>query len=321
MPNSRTMPRVTTIDTGYLDHAEMTAAYLVVDGKEAAFVETNTTHAVPRLLAALEQAGPSPEDVKFVVITHVHLDHAGGASALMKACPHAVLLAHPRAAVHAIDPSKLVTSARQVYGDEAFDTMYGSIEGIDKRRVRALGDGETFTLGNSTLSVMHTRGHANHHFCVLDPSSGGIFTGDAFGLVYPAIQDGGRWALPSTSPTDFDAAAARDSVQRIVGSGMGTAYLTHYGGFSDLSAIGGQLDEQLAAYGAIVDDAMASGVDGDALDDMCRQRVAAIFDRYLTTPQRKQAVQPGGLLTLDLDLNAQGVAFAVRKRRFKAAKG
>lgn len=315
------MPRITTIDTEYTGRREMTAAYLLVDGTEAAFIETNTTHAVPRLLASLAQSNLSPQDVKFVVITHVHLDHAGGASALMKACPHATLLAHPRAAVHAIDPTKLVGSARQVYGDQAFDEMYGTIEGIDKRRVRALADNETFTLGNSTLSVMHTRGHANHHFCVLDPTSEGIFTGDAFGLVYPALQDGGRWALPSTSPTDFDADAAKDSVRRIVASGMRTAFLTHYGGFDDLAVIGEQLVEQLDAYGAIVEDAMASGVDGDALDDMCKQRVAAIFDRYLTTPERKQAVQPGGLLTMDLDLNAQGVAFAVRKRRFKAATG
>ena len=315
------MPRVTTIDTEYIGLPQMTAAYLLVDGSEAAFIETNTAHAVPRLLAALAESELAPEDVRFVVITHVHLDHAGGASALMKACPHATLLAHPRAAVHAIDPTKLVSSARQVYGDQAFDEMYGTIEGIDKRRVRALGDNETFTLGNSTLSVLHTRGHANHHFCVLDPASEGIFTGDAFGLVYPAIQNGGRWALPSTSPTDFDAEAAKDSVQRIVGLGMRTAYLTHYGGFSDLAAIGEQLVEQLDAYGAIVDDAMASGIDSDALDEMCKQRVAAIFDGYLSTPERKQAVQPGGLLTMDLDLNAQGVAFAVRKRRFKAAKG
>ena len=315
------MPRITTIDTEYIGLPQMTAAYLLVDGTEAAFVETNTTHAVPRLLASLADCNLTPQDVKFVVITHVHLDHAGGASALMKACPHATLLAHPRAAVHAIDPTKLVSSARQVYGDEAFDEMYGTIEGIDKRRVRALADNETFTLGNSTLSVIHTRGHANHHFCVLDPTSEGIFTGDAFGLVYPALQAGGRWALPSTSPTDFDAEAAKDSVRRIVGSGMRTAYLTHYGGFSDLVVIGEQLVEQLDDYGAIVEDAMTSGVDGDAPKQMCRQRVAAIFDRYLTTPERKQAVKPDGLLAMDLDLNAQGVAFAVRKRRFKAAKG
>ena len=312
--------RVTTIDTEYLGHREMTAAYLLVDGDEAAFVETNTTHAVPRLLAALERAGLQPEQVRWVVITHVHLDHAGGASALMKACPHAMLLAHPRAAVHAIDPTKLVASARQVYGDEAFERMYGTIEGIDKRRVRALSDEETFGLGGSTLSVMHTRGHANHHFCVRDPAGEGVFTGDAFGLVYPAIQADGRWALPSTSPTDFDAAAARDAVARIVECGAKTAYLTHYGGFDDLDTIGIQLTEQLDAYGDIVEDAMESGIDGEALDAMCRERVAAIFERWLTSPARQQAIQPDGLLAMDLDLNAQGVAFAVRKRRHKAAK-
>jgi glyoxylase-like metal-dependent hydrolase (beta-lactamase superfamily II) len=315
------MDGVVTIDSGYTGHERFAAAFLLREGDEAAFVETATANAVPRLLDALREQGLEPDQVRYVIITHVHLDHAGGASALMKVCPNATLLAHPRAAKHAIDPSKLVASAKAVYGEDAFTRMYGTIEPIDAARVEALDDEATITWGSRTLKFLHTRGHANHHFCVVDDGTSSIFTGDSFGLVYPDLQDDGLWALPSTSPTDFDAAAAKESVDRIVGSGAKTAYLTHFGGHSELEAIAAQLHAQLDAYGKIVDDAMDSGVDGDELDAMCRARVEAIFEPYLTTERRRRAVQPDGMLAMDVDLNAQGIAFAVKKRRHKQARG
>ena len=315
------MDGVVTIDSEYTGHPRFAAAFLLREGDEAAFVETNTANAVPRLLETLGSQGLEPQQVRYVIITHVHLDHAGGASALMEACPNATLLAHPRAAKHAIDPAKLVASAKAVYGEEAFTQMYGTIGPIDAGRVQALDDEATVAWGGRTLRFLHTRGHANHHFCVVDDRTSSVFTGDAFGLVYPDLQDAGLWALPSTSPTDFDASEAKASLDRIVGTGAGTAYLTHFGGHKPLQEIADQLHRQLDDYGAIVDDAMSSGVDGDELDAMCRRRVEAIFEPYLTTARRRDAVQPGGMLAMDVDLNAQGVAFAVRKRRHKAAKG
>ena len=148
-------------------------------------------------------------------------------------------------------------------------------------------------MGWANSSILHTRGHANHHFCVVDDRTSSVFTGDAFGLVYPDLQDAGLWALPSTSPTDFDASEAKASLDRIVGTGAGTAYLTHFGGHKPLQEIADQLHRQLDDYGAIVDDAMSSGVDGDELDAMCRRRVEAIFEPYLTTARRRDAVQTG----------------------------
>ncbi|MEZ4384491.1 MAG: MBL fold metallo-hydrolase, partial [Nannocystaceae bacterium] len=124
------MADVRTIDTLYLGNPRFAACFLLTEGERAAFVETNTNFAVPRLLEALRASGRRPEDVDYVIVTHVHLDHAGGASKLMAACPNATLLAHPRAAPHLIDPSKLVASARQVYGAERFAALYGEIEAI-----------------------------------------------------------------------------------------------------------------------------------------------------------------------------------------------
>ena len=161
-----------------------TACYLRVAGDECAFVEAHTSYATPRLLAALAAEGRRPEDVRWIVITHAHLDHAAGASALMAACPNATLLAHPRAARHMTSPQKLIDGATAVYGAERFKELYGSIEPIAASRVRALEDGESFALGDATLRVWHTAGHANHHFVVDDPCIDTVYTGDTFGLVY-----------------------------------------------------------------------------------------------------------------------------------------
>src|SRR4051812_12512714 len=184
-----------TIDCDVLPR--FTAAYLRVDGAECAFIETHTAHALPRLLAALASAGRAPGDVRWIVVTHAHLDHAAGAGTLLARCPNATLLAHPRAARHLVDPARLVASATSVYGAARFAELYGRIDPIPEARVRALDDGATFELGTSTLRVHHTAGHAKHHLVVDDPALRTVYTGDTFGLVYPALQRGVRFALAS----------------------------------------------------------------------------------------------------------------------------
>lgn len=310
---------VTTIDCEYLGLPRVAAAYLLQEGDRAAFVETNTNDAVPRLLGALSVKGLSPEQVDWVIVTHVHLDHAGGASALMKACPNATLLCHPRAHKHLVDPSKLIASSEQVYGEERFAELYGTIEPIDADRLRIMDDDEALEWGDRTLTFLHTRGHANHHFCIHDTESKGIFTGDSFGIVYPDLQDEGLFAFPTCTPTDFDAAAARQSVERIVGTGAKRAFLTHFGEVGDLDGVATQLVPQLDVFGSIVDEAYAAALDGDELDAFCDGRVRAHFDGLL----QMHGLEGDGareLLELDTALNAQGLAFAVRKRRFKAGQ-
>ncbi|MGH1343907.1 MAG: MBL fold metallo-hydrolase [Nannocystales bacterium] len=310
---------VTTIDAKYLGHEEFVTTYLLQQGDRAAFIETANAPAVPRMLEVLADKGMTPEQVDYVVITHVHLDHAGGAADLMKACPNATLLAHPNAAKHAIDPSKLVRSATAVYGEAMFAKMYGTIDPIPEDRVRIMADDEVLDWNGRELRFLHTRGHANHHFCIHDPASRGVFTGDAFGLVYPRLQEKGLFALPSTSPTDFDAAAAKASVDRIVATGAKTAYLTHAGGVTDLAGVAGLLHPQLDRYGAIVEEAFASDREGDAIDTFCREQVDALFADLLETHGLESA-STRTTLAMDINLNGQGVAAAVRKKRFKASR-
>jgi len=299
---------ITTIDCNYVV-PEFAASFLLTEGNEAAFIENNTAHSVPILLAALSKKGLKPSDVRYVIVTHVHLDHAGGSSMLMKACPNATLLAHPRAAKHLIDPEKLVSSARQVYGAEVFDRLYGTIEPIAESRVRTMSDGETLTWGTRTLTFLHTRGHANHHFCVLDSASRAIFTGDSFGLAYPALQKHGLFIFPSTSPTDFDPVEAKASVERIASCGATSAYLTHFGPITDLAGARTQLLAHLDFSEKLLHDAADSTLPDSELSDFCLKALRSHF---------KEAVNAHGkLIKMDLQLNADGIAHVAKKLRKK----
>ncbi len=305
-----------TIDCEYV-MPQLAAAYLREDGGEAAFIEANTTHSVPRLLKALKEAGLAPEAVKYVIVTHAHLDHAGGTSALMKACPNATLLAHPRAAKHLIDPSRLVASAKTVYGEDAFEALYGTIDAIDAKRVRSLEDGETVTLGKATLSFLHTRGHANHHFVVHDQLDEVVYTGDTFGLVYPALQRAKRFAYPSTSPTDFDGAAAIASVQRIVELKPKAVALTHFGEFADVKPIADQLISWLELSTKLAEEGAKSGDEQGTLEQRFKRRLEQEFETAAFRAGLTLTDEDRQLIRFDSELNGLGLAVAAIKQRGK----
>lgn len=302
-------PEIVTIDCDYLQ-PRFAAAYLRVAGDEAAFVETNTAHAAPKLLAALADRGMRPEQVRWVIVTHVHLDHAGGAGAIMRACPNATLLAHPRAVRHLTDPSKLVASATKVYGEDRFRALYGTIEPVPAERVMSLDDGAQVEIGGAKLSFLHTRGHANHHFVVHDPAADAVFTGDAFGLVYPDLQRPGPFAFPSTSPTDFDAAEARKAIDRIAGLGVRSALLTHYGEVRAIDAVAAQLRGWIDLSEAALVDAAAGDLAGAAMEKAIEGKLWAAFAERMTLTEKDRET-----LRLDVELNAQGLAWAATKRR------
>lgn len=306
--------RLVTVDCDYV-MPHLAASYLRVEGGEAAFIEANTSHAVPKLLAALEREGLGPAAVKYVIVTHAHLDHAGGASALMQACPQATLLAHPRAARHLIDPARLVASATKVYGAEAFAKLYGTIDPIPAGRVQTLEDGASVSLGAATLRFLHTRGHANHHFVVHDEAQDTVYTGDTFGLVYPALQRAGRFAYPSTSPTDFDGPAALASVERIRALKPGGVAPTHYGRFDDVEAIAAQLVRWLELSTTLCDEATQSGDEQGTLEQRIRWKLQQQLEIEASRAGLAVTEADRKLMNFDLELNAQGLAFAAVKAR------
>ena len=306
------------IDCHYAGREEVAAAFLLREGQRAAFIETNTSLATPRLLAALDGAGLCPGQVEWIIITHVHLDHAAGAASLLEACPNATLLAHPRAVPHVVDPARLIASAVSIYGQEAFEALYGEVLPVPAGRVRAMGDGESLRFGERTWTFLHTPGHAKHHFCIHDDALDAVFAGDNFGLIYPPLQGTGRLVFASTTPTDFDAFEAKQSIERIVDTGAGRVFVTHFGAYGDVTDIASQLIEQLDAFGAQVELARASDIPDADLDTHFSTFIGLYFDMMLDRHGVPKDDPRRSLLDIDRSLNAQGLAFAVKKQRYKA---
>lgn len=239
---------ITAIDTGYL-RPRFDASHLVLDAGRAAFVDTGTSHSVPRLLAALEALGVAREDVDWVLVTHVHLDHAGGAGELLRHLPHARCAVHPRGARHLADPAKLIAGSIAVYGEERYHALYGEIVPIAGERLHVAGDGERIRLGGRTLELIHTPGHALHHYCIQDLDHRRLFTGDTFGLSYRDLDvDGRAFILPTTTPVHFDPDALIASVDRLLACRPRAIYLTHYGEITEIERLGRELKQRIAAF-------------------------------------------------------------------------
>lgn len=293
------------IDTGF-HRPNFDAAYLIVEGGRGAFVDTGTNHAVPRLLDAVRAVGLTPSDIDWLIVTHVHLDHAGGAGLLMQSLPNARLVVHANGARHMIEPDALYEGARAVYGDAEMERSYGRLVPVAAGRVRATHDGMDLSLAGRRLHFIDTPGHARHHHCIWDERSRGVFTGDTFGLSYREFDvDGRPWLLPTSTPAAFDPDALAASVRRIVGLLPDWLYLTHFGRVGDIGRLADLMLGQVVQMAAL-----ARQVEGDAatrqsalereLEDMYLGRVRA-HGCTLGDDEVRQ------LLRLDVVLNAQGL--------------
>lgn len=298
-----------TVDADILP--KFTACYLRTAGDECAFIEAHTAHALPRLLHELEKQGMTPEQVRYIIVTHAHLDHASGVGALAEACPNALVVAHPRTAKHLVDPRKLVEGATAVYGKERFEELYGEMKPIAKERVKSLEDGESVELGGAKLTAWHTYGHAFHHFVIDDPATETVFTGDTFGLVYPALQHFGRFAIPSTSPTGFHAVEARKSIDKVLSLGRRFVAPTHYDAYEDKDSIATELRHWIDRCDAWVQEHAKSGDPVAVVQAKLKEQWTQTLEE--TAP--RFGAEEMTLLALDIELNAQGLAHAAMAAR------
>jgi glyoxylase-like metal-dependent hydrolase (beta-lactamase superfamily II) len=293
-----------TIDTDFV-RPQFDAAYLIVENGRGAFIDCGTNFSVPRMLAALNDAGLTPTEVDWLILTHVHLDHAGGAGELMAQLPNAKLVVHPRGARHMIDPSTLWAGASAVYGEAVMEQTYGRLRPIPSERVVEAQDGHVVDLAGRPLRCLDTPGHAKHHLTVYDARANVCFTGDVFGLSYRDFDTAnGPFILPTTSPVQFDPPALHASINRLLALQPAAMYLTHYGRVEHVERLAADLHAQIDAMVVL-----ARSVSGnpdrhtrlmEALTDLYAGRAAA----HGWSSGREALHQ---LLGMDIELNAQGL--------------
>jgi glyoxylase-like metal-dependent hydrolase (beta-lactamase superfamily II) len=294
---------ISAVDCEYLypGHA---AAHIIVDSGRAAFVDVGTNSSVPYLLAGLEELGMAREAVDYVLLTHVHLDHAGGAGRLMQELPNARALLHPRGAPHMIDPTKLMAGSRAVYG-ERLEELYGTLVPIPAERVRAVEDGERVRLGGRTLELIHVPGHALHHYAVVDPAHRSVFTGDTFGISYRALDtERGAFITPTTPPSQFDPDQHIASIDRMLSYRPESMYLMHFSRVTDVPRLGELLKMQVRELARI---ARAHANDADPAASVR----AAMLELWLDLAHRHGSpltdAEIEAVLENDLTLNTQGL--------------
>jgi glyoxylase-like metal-dependent hydrolase (beta-lactamase superfamily II) len=293
---------ITAIDTEYV-HPGHAAAHIVQHRGRAAFVDVGTNDSVPYLLAGLQALGIARESVDYLLLTHVHLDHAGGAGRLMRELPNAVAVLHPRGAPHMIDPSKLIVGSRAVYGDERFRQLYGDILPIAAERVRVTRDGE----------ILHTPGHAMHHQVFVDRAHACMFTGDTFGISYRELDSPrGAFIIPTTTPTQFDPQQLIASIDRLLSYSPEAMYLMHFSRVTDVPRLGESLKGQIRELTRIAEQSAAAPDRAAAIradmSDLWRE--LAVRHGCRLAPERLATLLEG-----DLELNTQGIIAWLDRRR------
>ncbi len=297
---------ITAIDTDYI-RPLFDASHLIVEDGRAAFVDTGTNFSVPFLLDGLQQHDLDVGDVDFVFLTHVHLDHAGGAGLLMRQLPNAKAVLHPRGAPHMIDPAKLIKGAQAVYGEKAYLDMYGEITAIAEDRVIVAQDNQCFRLAGRSFRVFYTEGHARHHYCLDDPASRGVFTGDSFGISYRELDTAqGEFIYPTTTPVHFDPPEAHKAIDRIMACEPQQLYLTHYSRVTGLEKLAVDLHRRIDDFVGLVrshaNDAKRTAALQNSMYDYFLQQLCehgcTINDDALR-----------GLLKIDVELNSMGLEF------------
>ncbi len=313
-PDVELLPHgIYAIDTGF-HRPRLDAAYLIVEQGRGAFVDTGTNFAVPRLLAALAVAGLAPEAVDWLIVTHVHLDHAGGAGLLLQALPNAQLVVHARGARHMIDPGALFEGARAVYGEAEVARSYGTPVPVPAERVLVTHEGLNLVLAGRALHFIDTPGHARHHHAVWDDRSRGFFTGDTFGLSYREFDvDGRAWLTPTSAPVQFEPEPLKASVLRMLGFRPDSMYLTHFGRVGDVARLGVQMLEQIDAMVTLARQCPADAQERHA--ELRRGLGALYLGRLRSHGCTLDHARILELLEMDIELNAQGLAIWLDRAR------
>ncbi|MFC1696182.1 MBL fold metallo-hydrolase [Pseudomonadota bacterium] len=307
---------ILALDSGMV-RPQMAACYLLETDAAVAVVETGNNDSADRILRVLDIRGRRREEVSHVIVTHVHLDHAGGAGKLMQHLPNARLAVHPRGARHVIDPSRLEASARAVYGDKEFDAMYGTLVPVPEDRVLVMEDGDSLEVGKRRLDFIDTPGHARHHFCIWDEQTRGWFTGDTFGISYRELDtSNGPFIFPTSTPIQFDPPALIASIQRMLEKQPANMYLTHFGRVQDLKRLSADMISSVETFAVL----------GERFENSENRQhdISTAMMNWLMERARNHGVQCSDddlreIFAGDVLLNTQGIEFWLDQGRQRQA--
>ncbi|MFS0575478.1 MBL fold metallo-hydrolase [Sporosarcina sp. 179-K 3D1 HS] len=302
--------RIYIIDGFDLGLEERTGTYIIME-EEITLVDTGPSTSIPYVKKGLEALGIPLDQIKYIIATHVHLDHSGGAGLLMTECPNAKVIVHPRGARHLADPSRLVAGARAIYGDK-FDALFAPVVPIPEDRILEMTEGDTLKIGEAcTLEFWDTPGHANHHIGIYDPVSNGIFIGDTAGIRYaPLIRDGVEFFPPSTSPNQFDPDMMQQSIDRFTAKNLDALYFGHFGMSDTPKETLQQVSEWLKLFMEEAEAAAANEEDHEALAERLLNRVRTHL-RELGIPDDHSAYR---MIELDMSVSAMGIVDYLGKK-------
>lgn len=289
---------IRAIDTMTAGMTKVTAGYLI-DAPRPTLVECGPALSISAVIAALHSLGMDAGDLAYLVLSHIHLDHAGGAGDVAAAFPSATVVVSEIGARHLVDPERLNASSRRVYGD-LMDSVYGDCTPIAAERVRGVADGETLELGGGRrLDLLHTPGHAKHHIAAYDGDSGALFVGDSVGVKMPGM----RTIRPATPPPDFDLVLAERTLERYTALDPGVVYLAHYGAVDPPLAALNEAHERLRLWASVAEDAYAEHDDIDHVAETLGRRFA---DEVLSDSGDPEAERRVALLS-GFESNAAGL--------------
>jgi glyoxylase-like metal-dependent hydrolase (beta-lactamase superfamily II) len=301
-------PGIRGIDTLMCGREKATSAYLV-EASEPALVETGPTTSVPAVLNGLSALGIGATDLAHIIVTHIHLDHAGGAGALAPHFPGATVWVHERGAPHLADPGKLVASAARIYGEDALRALFGPVEPIPQERLRSLTDGDTVPLGNRSIEALYTPGHASHHLCLLDDTTQSMFVGDALGVFLPDV----RILRPATPPPEFDLELAVESIERVAERRPSRLLFSHFGPTEEVTDICRLATQRITGWAEIVDHALTNTEDVVEVVRILKERTAEEMGPAAGTEY--EAVQDRYEVLSSYEMNALGLMRYLKKSR------
>ncbi len=295
---------ITCIDTEHM-RKDFVAAYLIENNGRAAFVDTGCYLSVPTLLATLDDKNINYESVDYIILTHIHLDHAGGAGELIKHLPNATIYVHERGAQHLIDPSKLRAGVIGVYGELFFRQFLGDLIPVEKNRVVIAKEGGTLSLGGRILTFIDTPGHARHHLCIWDESSKGIFSGDTLGVSYREFDtERGQLIFPPTTPVQFDPEVWVDTINKLMLLKPKYAYLTHFNQIEFSQKSANMLKQHINGFTEIAKSHSDSSNRHKAIKEALLTYLLEIASKHSVTLDKTQQIK---LFKGDLEICAQGL--------------